>query len=292
MATNRARELFEEGLVLYGAERFHEAHAAFVAAWSLKKHHQIAGMLGDCEMRVGKYRDAAEHLTYYVREYPKGRPTAKVQRARELLDEAKRHVGTLVIRVDEPGVDVLVDGKPVGQSPLVDPVFVDPGSRLVEAQRGPAAKLQTVEVSAGSTYTVRLVLTAPPASPVPEPAPTNWKAITSGVLTAAGIGAGIGLLARANIIGAETNALRAKSGITTDTTCINPEQSLRAACADVHAKAVQQIPYFWGGVGALALAAGSGVATFLFLRPSGKSAAPRVGVGISPGPYLQIHGSF
>ncbi|MDC3988477.1 hypothetical protein [Polyangium jinanense] len=294
VATDRARKLSEEGIALYGAEQFAEAHAAFVAAWSLKKHHQIAGMLGDCEMRLGKYRDAAEHLTYYVREYPKDRPAEKLTRARVMLEEAKSHVGTLTIRVDEPGADVFVDGKPVGPSPLVDPVFVDPGTRLIEVQRSRGKRMQTVEVSAGSTHTVRLLL-APARGAVPPPGPTSkglpWAAITTGAGAAVSLGVGIGLLAKAGSVDAEAAAYRREHGIESETYCA--ERPGLDACKELHGIAVQQIPYFWSGVGALALAgAGVGVTTYLLWRSPGKATAPRVGLRMTPGPYLQVQGSF
>src|SRR5262245_11666729 len=67
--TEKARELHAQGDRLYERGEYARAHTAYVAAWSLKKHYQIAGNLGDCEVRIGKYRDAAEHLSYFIREY-------------------------------------------------------------------------------------------------------------------------------------------------------------------------------------------------------------------------------
>ncbi|MDC0744755.1 hypothetical protein [Polyangium mundeleinium] len=292
VATTRAGQLYDEGLDLYGAERFSEAHAALVAAWSLKKHYQIAGVLGDCEMRLGKYRDAAEHLTYYVRDYPKDQPAAKIEQARKMLDEAKGHLGTLTIRVDEPGADVFVDGKHVGPSPLVDPVFVDPGTRLIEAQRSSGKTMQTVEVRAGSTHAVRLTL-GPARAPVPpgESKGLPWAAMATGAGTAVSLGVGIGLLAMAGSADAEAAAYRREHGIEDRSYCA--ERPSLDMCKELHGIAVRQVPYFWGGVGALALAGvGAGVTTYLLVRPSGKGAAPRVGLRVSPGPYFEIRGAF
>jgi len=170
VATDRAAKLYDEGVELYLAKRYAEAYAAYIAAWSLKRHYQIAGNLGDCEMQLGKYRDAAEHLTYYLREGPKDRAQDKLAPARVLLEEAKTHIGTLEIVVDTPGVDVFVDGKTIGQSPLPGPVFVDPGKRLIEAHRGLTPILQTVDVTAGGTYGVQLHLrrVEPPGAPVAQ----------------------------------------------------------------------------------------------------------------------------
>src|ERR1700687_6037278 len=63
-AAARARALHVEGARLFELGKYDQAYVAFLAAWALKKHPQIAANLGDCEVKIGKYRDAAEHFAF------------------------------------------------------------------------------------------------------------------------------------------------------------------------------------------------------------------------------------
>src|SRR5271156_6038694 len=69
--TEKARQLFADGVKAYQQSRWADAHAAFLAAWALSKHYSIAGNLADCELKLGLHRDAAEHFARYVREMAK-----------------------------------------------------------------------------------------------------------------------------------------------------------------------------------------------------------------------------
>ncbi|MDI1430159.1 hypothetical protein [Polyangium sorediatum] len=294
-ATIRARKLHEDGLALYRAEQFSEAHAVFSAAWNLRKQYQIAGVLGDCEMRLGKYKDAAEHLAYYVKEYPQDRPVQYLERARAMLEEAKSHLGTLNIIVDEPGAEVFLDGKLVGVSPLAAPVFVEPGTRRLEAKRGDVRKTQTVEASAGSMLPVELAVRSPVVEARPRPASAPSEETPKAVFfLGAGVAASLGvaslLLTMASAADDVAEEYRRTHSIGSSTCTANTQLPM---CRELHDLAVKQVPYFWGGVGTMVVAgAGFGAMTYLLLRPSGKATAPRAGLSVSPGPFFQVRGSF
>jgi hypothetical protein len=196
--TEKARELYTEGTKAMDSGRYGEAHAALLAAWSLKQHAQIAANLGAAEVQLGRYRDAAAHLTFYLREAPKEKVKERLS-AQELLARARKHVGALSIKVEPAGAEVLVDGEIVGKAPLAEEVFVDPGARVIEArQEGYATRKQAVSVAAGASQSVTLTLEqAPPAgagaaaaeagaaeagAPAAAGAPTKpaWKGIAGG----------------------------------------------------------------------------------------------------------------
>ena len=50
-----------------GKKDWTAAHAAFLEAWKLNEHYQIAANLGSMEIKLGRFRDAAEHLAIYLR---------------------------------------------------------------------------------------------------------------------------------------------------------------------------------------------------------------------------------
>ena len=72
--TDKARELRNEGNAFYKKGDLPHARAAYLGAWLLKKHWQIALNLGDVEVRLGLFREGAEHLAYYLRESAKEEP--------------------------------------------------------------------------------------------------------------------------------------------------------------------------------------------------------------------------
>src|SRR5215212_6726576 len=84
---DKARELFLEGVKATEKGQWARAHAAFLAAWSLKQHYQIAGNLGTAEAKLGKWRDAATHLSMYLREAPKAKVEER-KSAEALLTQA------------------------------------------------------------------------------------------------------------------------------------------------------------------------------------------------------------
>jgi tetratricopeptide (TPR) repeat protein len=130
---DRADELFAQGNEAFDAGRLEEAYAICQQAWALKRTYDIAGNLGQVELKLGKFRDAAEHLDFTLRLFPptgKSEPREAIRRA---LDAARKEVGALTIRVNVQGAAVSIDNKPIGQSPFEATVFVEPGTRVIEA---------------------------------------------------------------------------------------------------------------------------------------------------------------
>jgi hypothetical protein len=188
-AFDQAGALFDKGSAYYQQGRWVEAEAAFQKAWELRQSYDVATNLGDCELEIGQARDAAEHLLYALRHFPVVAKPARRERLLQRLQEARKQVGALVVRVNVEGAEVWVDGRKVGLSPLPDEVFVEPGTRhAVEARLvGYAAAQQPVELDKGERIqvVVELVKKEGGAGAVPlEPVPAS---------TASGSGSGSAL---------------------------------------------------------------------------------------------------
>jgi len=170
--TDEARELFIRGMALYEQGQYERAEAALLASWSLKKHYQIAGNLGVCEMKLGKYRNAAEHLSVFLKELPPAGDQQDRKRAQALLDEARTKVAVVKIGVDVDGAEVRVDGQVIGAAPLAAEVFVEPGKRTVEAARGGYENTrEVIDAKAGASLSVSLKLR--PSAPPPLTPPSD-----------------------------------------------------------------------------------------------------------------------
>jgi PEGA domain len=182
-AIEKSSALYQQARALQVRGKWTEAEATYQAAWDLRHTFDIAGNLGDCELHVGQPREAAEHLSFALKNAPAGVLSEQSDALRRMLKEARAQIGTLRVTVNVPGAEVLLDGKPVA-----DPaeVYVDPGPRTVEARLtgyGPAS--QALSARPGSVEQVALVLVAPRRSVVPG-------AVLGGVAGAtliAGIGA-------------------------------------------------------------------------------------------------------
>jgi hypothetical protein len=255
--TDKARQLYEEGLVAFKKGKVLDAHASYRAAWSLNKHWQIAANLADTEIELGKYREAAEHAAYYQQHAPADRQ----DKAKALVNRARARVGALTIEVDPPGAEVLVDDVPVGRAPVQEAVFVDPGAHKVTARfAGRADATQMVTLSAGGEQKValRMVVEAPPPPVVPVEKRPVWPAVVTGVLAAGGLAVGAGLTAAANGKGASRATLLARLG---DSGCAHAASAVTADCSTLMNAANSQTALARGAVAGFTVGGGLALAT-------------------------------
>ena len=190
---DRADELFARGNDAFDKGQLDEAYSLYQQAWALKRTYDIAGNLGQVELKLGKFRDAAEHLDFTLRLFPptgKSEPREAIRRA---FDAARKEVGALVVTVNVEGAKVSVDGKEIGLSPFDAPVFVEPGKRSIEASL--EAHLPTrisIDIAKNESRDVGLSLTP---KNQPPPPPRNVPLLITGFgLSLAAAGTGIGLM--------------------------------------------------------------------------------------------------
>lgn len=162
-----AEEHYLRGKMLLKSGDVRGAYLEYRASWDLKQSYDIAANLGNLELEQGLPRDAAEHLAFALRTVAVNVPEERVVAIRGLLDRARRLVGTATVKVNIAGAEILVDGLPVGRSPLSTEIFVDPGKRTIEARLSPytpAKKVVDVLRAATVPVDLQLLLTAPVAS--------------------------------------------------------------------------------------------------------------------------------
>lgn len=166
-----ATQFFEVGVKAGKQGQWDKAHAAFEEAWRIKKHWPIAANFGRAEIKLGRYREAAEHLAYFLCDAA-GLSDEDRQTAQTMFEKARTNIGTLTISVNQPGAGIFVDGTSIGASPLSEPLFVDLGARKVEARLGGYAPAQEpMRLSAGEAREVSLRLRPAPAAQVLTSAP-------------------------------------------------------------------------------------------------------------------------
>ena len=175
----RSDELLRQGNALSRAGKLPEALEAYAAAWALHEAYPIAANLGNLEMNLEKYRDAAEHLGLAVRWFPREVKPAVREALKKSLDEVRQQVGTLRLRIPD-GAQVSVDGTAIDMFDLRDELFVDPGHHVLEAsQPGYRTDRKELQIVKGETQEVQFVIVSSPApvsrvdaaSALPAPAP-------------------------------------------------------------------------------------------------------------------------
>jgi tetratricopeptide (TPR) repeat protein len=115
------------------AGRWKEAEPAYRAAWNAAPRPEIAGELGLCELALGRYRDAAEHLERSL-EYPEALAPAQRARFERGQERAEREVVTVAVSVSHPDAEVFVDDRSIGNGKGSYVVFVEPGRHAAKAR--------------------------------------------------------------------------------------------------------------------------------------------------------------
>lgn len=201
------RKLHNDALLALKRNQLDAAYKGFLEAWALQKIPRIAGNLGRTELRLEKYRDAAEHIALFLREDQ----TLGQQERTDLeaqLARARAQVGVLRVEVAQAGAEVWVDGAAAGTAPLAHEIYLDPGKHTVEARHADSVAKKEIEARAGAEETVRLDATPPSPSAKAPSAPSVQSSAPSAAagrpivpaLVVGGVGA-LGLIAGAVALG-------------------------------------------------------------------------------------------
>ncbi len=207
----QARALFRQGATAMKDGKYAEARKYLLQAWALRRTYDVAAVLGQVELELRMYRDAAEHLDFAIRNLAPRESAETLDKIKEGLQTAKRQIAEIRLSASEPGAELLMDGERVGSAPLDRSLFADVGPHMLEARLGSdrIAK-QIVEAASGSAYTVELVvpevqprvpesgLAQPGPTPLPQTdgsAPSSRSLVPvyiGGGLTVAGLALGVG----------------------------------------------------------------------------------------------------
>lgn len=175
--TTRSDTLFEEGRAALKQQKWDVAEAKFKAAFALNPSYDVATNLGQTQYRLGKYREAAEHLAFALRSWPLSAKLDQRETASKRLAELQKMLARVTVTVSVAGAAVLVDEKEVGRAPLASELYVDPGARVIEAKlAGFEDAKQSIEAAKGAEQSVSLTLAPiPPQPSAPTGGPTGPK---------------------------------------------------------------------------------------------------------------------
>jgi hypothetical protein len=173
-----------------------------------------------------------------------------------------------------------VDGRLVGQAPLSQQVFMEPGKRVVEARlEGHDDALRTVDIEKGSTQEVHLVL-APKIGGRSATTTKSGKSIAiiavGAGLGVAGIGTGIGLLVAASGKRAESDKSIADGQLVAGD-CPGGNVADAAACTKLKEQLRSEGSFTNAGVGLLVAGGVLAAGTVVYALWPKKQGAPTTG---------------
>ncbi|HTN90835.1 MAG TPA: hypothetical protein VL242_44480 [Sorangium sp.] len=225
-ARSGAEEAFARGERARRARRWDEAEASYRAAWAAEPRPEFAGELGLCELALGRFRDAAEHLREALL-YPETLAAAARRRFSEGLERAEREVSSATVAVSRPEAEVFIDGRRIGRGQATYFVYLEPGrhearGRLdgyvedtypFEAQRGRESMiglhLEAKPPPSAAAPVAPVPAVAAPAAPSGPSAGTMFR-VGGIALAAAGIALGTSFSVAAAVRGGEAEAQAAQ----------------------------------------------------------------------------------
>jgi hypothetical protein len=261
--TDRPRVLYRQAEAAFAAGKIDEARRLLLEAWGVRQSYDVAAALGQAELELKLYRDAAEHLDFAVRNFAPLESEVALDGVKNDLRAAKSQVAEVRIAVSEPGATVSVNGKAVGQSPLTASVFLDPGSHAFGARLAARTQDKRMALARGGSYDLQLVI--PPATALPvDKAITNEKNYTPPIIAAVAggvaIGTGIALLVIAGSKDQEREELL--DNIPGSSRCGTGAPS-PSDCSEVEDLAKSALHLRTGAYISFGAAIGAGIATYL-----------------------------
>ena len=127
-----ARARFDRGLQLYEDGDYELALIEFERAYGLVDNYRVLYNTGQVSIQLRQYARAHEVLEEYLK---RGADEINEERRQEVLsdiDRLKSRTAHVEVILELQGAEVLVDGVPVGQAPLSEPLLLNAGERHLQ----------------------------------------------------------------------------------------------------------------------------------------------------------------
>ena len=154
----RVRSLFRRGSAAFEAGKLEEARQLFLDSWAIRQTYDVASSLAQVEMQLKRYRDAAEHLAFCIRNFAPVESEQTLDQVKKAFADVKTRVGSVRLSADRSGAEILVDGLEIGTEPLPAAIFVEPGVRKLAARLDGDTAEQSLNAQAGKEYVAELKL--------------------------------------------------------------------------------------------------------------------------------------
>lgn len=207
----RGDKLQARGRIERAFAEYEDALSAYRAAYQAYPDPQIYFPIALAEQRLGRFIDALDHYRSLLDE--EDLPPRLREQVKAHLIEVKKNLAAVVFEVVPDGTQVLIDNKKVAETPMSQPVFIEPGRHTYALTRGGYTPIEgKVDLRPGKEMRKRVELERMPVvieSPPPERQHVHtrheprasrvplWVGLgVTGALAVAGAGTGIAALRR------------------------------------------------------------------------------------------------
>ena len=146
-AVKEAGKRYETGLGMYAEGEFKLAVIEFERAYSLVPDYRVLYNIGQVRIQLGDYARARQVLEQYLKDGGDRIGDDRKKAVHNDLTMLEGRTATLRITTSAAGAQIYVDDRPIGTSPLPDPVLLDAGDHRVLIRvdgREPNEKLVTL----------------------------------------------------------------------------------------------------------------------------------------------------
>jgi hypothetical protein len=156
-AANEAKLHFKNGLALFNEKAYEKAIVEFNESYRLYPFDKVLYNIALCYDNSHAYADA---LTYYMMYMDKAKKmsTKMMKAISRRIEELSLYVGLLEVRSSEPGAEIILDGKTVGETPVLSLTTEIGEHDLIVRKEGFSPFTQKVTVVSGGTTTVDATL--------------------------------------------------------------------------------------------------------------------------------------
>jgi len=167
-----AKARLEQGAELLTKHAYTSALAEFENAYRLFPSPKIFFDIGLADVGLNRNPDALRAFQRFLVETPDASPET-VARAKAQITALLPLVAIVDIVCPSAGLEIFVDNRPVGRSPLGAPIYLDPGPHGLGSRASDNAPLAatTVAVTGGTRITVSVPVAPAAAPPPPAPLP-------------------------------------------------------------------------------------------------------------------------
>jgi hypothetical protein len=159
-AKKEAKERFTKGVEFFNAGEYGAALAEFHWAYEVSPHYMVLYNIARCYARLNKHIEAMSYFNQYLEEGGDDISKKRLKEVEEEMAALEKIVAYLDISTGEvKGATIRVGQKVVGQTPLGEPVAVEPGPITVSVDAdGYKPESKEIVVPAGKTLPVKFEL--------------------------------------------------------------------------------------------------------------------------------------
>ena len=167
-----AKESFERGVKLFKEHDYMGALAEFLAAYEAKPHFSVLYNIAQCYAMTDNHAKAYKYYKQYMAEGIEYVPEERKEIVKKEIARLKDLLCPLTLVITPDGSQIVLDGKMIGESPIAEEQYLDPGDHTLTVQKdGHVSTTEEFVLRRDDKKTVKIALEKKPEPVVDELAP-------------------------------------------------------------------------------------------------------------------------